>query len=597
MSRHTAFRRGRALASLTAVAGLCLGTATLVSAPADSAEPAGDCATGFPVDELAEGQPVTGLTVTHATTPEGFTGEVLGVLNDAIGPDVDMIMVRLTSSEIDRVGIWQGMSGSPVYAADGRLIGAVSYGLAMGASPVAGVTPFAAMDDYLGDGGTTPRGTISVDRATARLVGHEAGVSTAKAAEGFEQLPMPLGVVGVGASRLSKALTKAGDRSWLPASTYAAGRARAGAAGADDIVAGGNLAASIAYGDVTMAGIGTATSVCQGRVVGFGHPMEWLGETTLGLHPADALYIQEDLVAGFKVANLADPVGTITDDRLAGITGDLGPLPDATDVTVGVTSGDRSRTGVTHVPLQIPDALASSTFYALIADHLTVIDGPVTGTVDLGWTITGTDDAGLPFELSSGDLYSSQYDLVWDFGFDIGDLVYGLAQVPGIGIDSIATTSDVRSTVSSYRMDKLEARQHGEWVKVTPRKPVVVRAGHDLVARATLVGTGTGASASTVLPIRVAVPKTYAGRLAELRAIGGASLWSGRMPRTLDGIQAWLADRVRNDEVQVTLSRGGRSYEGGPKGRAAGRVGPVQDVFGPADGVVRGSRWGMVLVK
>ena len=59
------------------------------------------------------------------------------------------------------------------------------------------------------------------------------------------------------------------------------------------------------WGDVTMAGIGTATSVCGDRVVGFGHPMNWTGDTTLGLHPADAIYVQEDLVAGFKVANPA----------------------------------------------------------------------------------------------------------------------------------------------------------------------------------------------------------------------------------------------------------------------------------------------------
>ena len=72
------------------------------------------------------------------------------MLQDGIAPDVDMVMMRLTSPEIDRVGgIWQGMSGSPVYAADGRLIGAVAYGLSWGPSPVAGVTPFADMDTYL----------------------------------------------------------------------------------------------------------------------------------------------------------------------------------------------------------------------------------------------------------------------------------------------------------------------------------------------------------------------------------------------------------------------------------------------------------------
>ena len=126
----------------------------------------------------------------------------------------------------------------------------------------------------------------------------------------------------------------------------------------DDIVAGGNLAASMAYGDVTIAGVGTVTSVCDDRVVGFGHPAAWAGETTLGLHPADAIHIQDDIIAGFKVANLGGPVGTITQDRLAGITGDLGELPETADIDVTVTQGDTSRTGVSHVPLRLPDPLA-----------------------------------------------------------------------------------------------------------------------------------------------------------------------------------------------------------------------------------------------
>ncbi|GMA87131.1 hypothetical protein GCM10025868_23810 [Angustibacter aerolatus] len=37
------------------------------------------------------------------------------------------------------------MSGSPVYTADGHLIGSVSYGLA-GSSPIAGITPAASLE-------------------------------------------------------------------------------------------------------------------------------------------------------------------------------------------------------------------------------------------------------------------------------------------------------------------------------------------------------------------------------------------------------------------------------------------------------------------
>ena len=52
------------------------------------------------------------------------------------------------------------------------------------------------------------------------------------------------------------------------------------------------------------------------------------------MHPADALYIQEEsLGAPFKVANLGAPVGTITDDHLTGITGVFGAGPDTAAVT------------------------------------------------------------------------------------------------------------------------------------------------------------------------------------------------------------------------------------------------------------------------
>ena len=116
--------------------------------------------------------------------------------------------------------------------------------------------------------------------------------------------------------------------------TYAAGQVSPGAGTADDVVAGGNLAATYSYGDIIFGGVGTATSVCDGKVVGFGHPMDFLGETSLSLHPASALYVQPDsLGAPFKVANFAAPVGTIDEDHLTGITGTFGPTPNGATIT------------------------------------------------------------------------------------------------------------------------------------------------------------------------------------------------------------------------------------------------------------------------
>ena len=175
---------------------------------------------------------------------------------------------------------------------------------------------------------------------------------------------------------LSRAAQEADGRSWFSGGAMVMGRAAAAPAGptADDVEAGGNLAASLSYGDVALAGVGTATSVCDGEVVGFGHPLDFAGDDqTYGLHPAEAVYVQPDsLGAPFKVANLGDPVGTITDDHLTGITGTFGDVPDVITVQSDVTYGARQRLGTSYV--SVPDALAEVAFYQNLGNHFTVVD-------------------------------------------------------------------------------------------------------------------------------------------------------------------------------------------------------------------------------
>ena len=134
----------------TAVAAVA-GIAPHAAAPA-AADP-GTCVSAFPTDSLVTDQEVTGLTVTRGTEPESFGGTYLDTLEDGIAPGVDMIIANLDSDAIRANGIWQGMSGSPVYdPATGDLIGAVSYGLSMGPSTIAGITPASEMLGMLPDG-------------------------------------------------------------------------------------------------------------------------------------------------------------------------------------------------------------------------------------------------------------------------------------------------------------------------------------------------------------------------------------------------------------------------------------------------------------
>jgi hypothetical protein len=556
MSHTSVIRRGRALASLTAVLGLGLGTAAVTGGTATSAEPAGDCTAAYPVSSVADGDPVTGLTVSEGTTPEGFTGEVLGVLDDGIGPDLDMVLVRLDSPAIQQAGgIWAGMSGSPVYADDGRLIGAVAYGLSYGPSPVAGVTPFEDMDDYLS---SARPGTIKVGGSVARTIAAHSDVSKAQAEKGFSQLEMPLGVSGIGARRLEQAKATR-KHAWLPKSTYAMGASAAPGAGAgpETVVAGGNLAASLSYGDVTQAGVGTATSVCNGKVVGFGHPMAFLGATSLTLHPADALYIQEDsLGAPFKVANLGAPAGTITDDHLTGITGIFGTLPSTTDIVSEVDYRDRSRTGASHV--SVPSGAAATTFYELVGNHDRVLDAIVPGSELQSWTINGHDGDGSSFALDVTDRYASDYDITYDASYEVADFVNSLSAIKGVTLDDITMSSAVTDDNSTWEVARIEQLVAGKWTTVGKGAAIVTKAGNQLHLRAVL----TGATGSKKVPVTVKVPAKAGGAIGRLAVMGGQYTWSRySFPSSIAQAEKFADTMVRNDQLEVTLDIAKRRSE------------------------------------
>lgn len=540
-------RRSRRSAAVASVAALALGLpllgTTVLAGPAQSADPVADCIPAYPVASLVAGQQVEGLTVVQGTTPTTFTGEVLGVLEDGIGPDLDMIMVDVDMPAVANAGgIWQGMSGSPVYVevnGEQRLLGAVAYGLATGPSPIAGITPYEDMDGYLG---TPPPARVALGGAAARTVAARAGITTRQAQQGFRELPMPLGVSGVSTRRLAQ-LHDRGPK-FLEKNTYVMGRAAS--VGAETIVAGGNMAVSVAYGDVSMAGVGTATSVCGGRVVGFGHPMALLGSTTEALHPADAVYVQpESLGSPFKVANLGPVVGTVTDDRMTGITGSFGAGPKATTVSSTLTYGARSRTGATAV--SVADFLGDATLYQLSGNHDRVVDGPATGSELQTWTITGTDN-GTPFTLTQTDRYTGpQLGLV--LAMNLGELAYTLSAMEGVSVDAITVNGTLTDGMKRHKVAAVQQRRGGTWVAVTKKAPATAKAGGSLRLRVVLAGTA-GPRTVDLAPIKL--PKKAAGRLV-LAVQGGDALFGTYGGETVAQVRAALAQQQRHDTVRVQV--------------------------------------------
>jgi hypothetical protein len=555
---HVNPRRRQVAGAAGLAVSLALGLAAVGGVgPAASAPPVADCAVPFPVADLAVGDDLHGLTVTSGVTPEPFDAKVLGTLEDGIAPDLDMVIVKVDPTGLgidpDEVkGIWQGMSGSPVYADDGRLVGAISYGLSLQQSWVAGVTPYEEMDDYLG---TEPLGRVAAShsRMSKRLaarVASAAGVTTGQAAKGFVQLPMPLAVAGVPSRFLHPSAKKVAAHPWLRTDTYAAGRAGfASDAVAETMVAGGNLAAAMSTGDVLMAGIGTVTSVCDDDVVGFGHPMNFTGDSTMTLHPADTIYIQGD-APSFKVANIGAPVGTVFGDHMSGITGHFGALPESTSVSSTVNWGSRSRTGTSYVSTGTADDIAFINYIQGAINHQRVIDGASPGSEVLTMTVHGRDASTKPFTLSFGDRYLADYDLSDEVGMFTASMAASIAYIPGVSIDSIATTGTATADTTNYRIKRVEQKRAGKWVAVTSSNPAVAKAGGSLAVRAVL----KDGNDVIELPFTFAVPKKASGRFAMLGLAGGRSTVIN-FGNSVSSAQKALKSAVRSDTVRAQFGR------------------------------------------
>ena len=169
--------------------------------------------------------------------------------------------------------------------------------------------------------------------------------------------------------------------------------------------------------------------------------MDFLGETTLSLHPASALYVQPDsLGAPFKVANFAPPAGTINQDRSTGITGFFGAAPDGATITSDVSYAGRNRVGSSTVT--VSQAWAQVAFFQQLANHDRVVDAIRKGSENQTWTIKGSQ-GGTPFTFTHSDRFTSSFDISFDASFELADLVYLLSTVEGVDVDSIAVDGDV----------------------------------------------------------------------------------------------------------------------------------------------------------
>ena len=554
--------RARVAAALTTLA-LTVAGALAASAQEEPPAAPGPCPAAVPVAELTPGMPgLYGLTVSKGDTPERFDVEVLDVLTDGIAPGVPMIVVETSSPAIERAGgIWAGMSGSPVYTADGRWVGAVAYGLASTASPIGGITPATEMAKVLGYNATVPQARLKTTgkfppALAAKVDKADEGASLAQVRGGYKRLPVDIGVAGLADSRLGKVEAKLGQG----ANVYRAAGSSGGAAAPGGIALGGNFAAAIAYGDITVGGVGTTTVVCGDQALAFGHPFENVGPSSFSAHTASAVTIQPDGFSPFKLANFGGVAGTVDQDRRAAIRGKLGAGPATIPVTANATDLDtgNSREGVT----QITDTRYFHAFapFAVLGNSDVVTDRIGDGRAQVSWTITGTTAEG-PFELTRSNKYAYDKDESTPFDDDITYLaVSELAgqldalqrtRLADVTFTGLTTSTTVNGTYAADRITKVEQRVGNAWVPV-PRGGITARPGQTIRLLATLTPDGGGPV--RIRGLNVTVPADASGAAGTITVRGGNELVEPTtIPATFDELLASFREAPRGNEVIATL--------------------------------------------
>jgi hypothetical protein len=557
----------RMCASATVVAlattGLAAGPVTAqVSAPEDCPE-----IRPTPTkEEVAAGITGTGFTVSEGTDPEPFDVEVLGVLANGVAPGRDMIVVETSGPELDEAGgIWFGMSGSPVYDnVSGELLGAVAFGLSGGPSKIGGLTPaedMADLLDYPSDLASAGARSVALSGGLERRVAQlEDGAQTDFT---MRRLRAPLSVSGV-TNRLdilAKAIRKEGNKYVVTAGASA----RAAEPGEElaTIGAGDTFAAALSYGDVTMGGIGTTSLVCDGQAIAFGHPFSWSGKTELGANRGLTHTIVDDPLFGpYKLADITEPVGTVDQDRLAGIRAVLDTAPDLRPVDSSVSAPDinRSREGISQAVTD--DIVPALSFYHLLGNIDSTFDTIGEGTSRVAWTFTGQTEAGEPWSLSRSNVYSSGYDISVESSSEVSSQLSRLLnnKFTEVDFNSVDLDATVEEEHRGYRVRKVLHKSDGSFIGGQRFR---VRPGSTLALRVVLGRIGGGSD--RLVNLKVDVPRNFRSGSVEIQGgsssgffdcfeeFGPCSSGAGK-PTSFDELIDSLEDAPKGNDLTATLT-------------------------------------------
>lgn len=351
----------------------------------------------MPVRDIQPGMQGIGKTVISGDTIEEFNVEILGVSGtQATGYN---IFARLYGDLIDKTGgVAQGMSGSPVYV-DGRLVGAVAFGKTFNDPHYCFLTPIGRMLPLLDEQRSVP--TDWLPKGTALM----AGGFTEYGLEYLQEKIAPFGLTAVGAGGTAQESKKV-------------------------LEPGSSVGAALMQGDMSLGALGTVTwTDDKGNVLAFGHSFMQRGESSFFMTKAWVLGVIPNLQSGYKVGNIGEPVGSITQDRSTGIGGSLGALPKTIPLFVTANDSDRGLTSNVRVRLVEDEQLVPSIVDAVVVNTVSkTVDRAGGGTAKLRFHITGVDSKKNIIEIQRENMFYANEALLKNLNQELSEAMTILMQ-------------------------------------------------------------------------------------------------------------------------------------------------------------------------
>src|SRR5256714_11913242 len=300
----------------------------------------------FDLDELRPGMKGVARTVFSGTEPQEFNLEILGLLAGFSGPRQSTIIARLSGPNVDRTGVFAGMSGSPVFI-DNKLVGAIAYSFPFAKEPICGITPIKQMIDIFEQGREKPRTGEARAVSFSSLASAEWKTSLPKQAVGATSLVAPVAtnsplapLMGQQIQPIATPVVFSGINqetlSLFSAQLTAAGLLPvSGVGGAGKVTPlepfdektlrpGTSVTVELARGDYSIAAAGTVTYRDGDKIYAFGHPFLGLGGADMPMTESSVVTVIPNTFNSFKLAVPGRMVGSISQDRATGIFGQLG---------------------------------------------------------------------------------------------------------------------------------------------------------------------------------------------------------------------------------------------------------------------------------